>query len=131
MRKDIEIPEVKGLSLVALFEDHEELGKKVWNIYLLNSRKAAIDTIMVVLRGYTEDKKTSVMRRTLDKLAPDSLAHLEFLPENLLEFRNEYLVTFFEGNTMFEKNFILDPGALSVHKITDIPKLGTGGIIFD
>lgn len=131
MKKDIEIPEVNGLALLALYEYNDELGEKVWNICLFNEREATMDTVMVVLRGHADDKRTSVMRRTVAKLSPGSLARLEFLPENLLNFQNEYLVTFFEGNTMFEKNFILEPGVLSTEKLIDIPAVGKQGLRFE
>lgn len=131
MKKDIEIPEVKGVSLLALHEEHDELKEKVWNIYLANNRSQPLDTVMVVLRGYSEDKKTSVMRRTLENLDPGCFARLEFLPDELLDFRNEYLITFFEENTMYEKNFNIDPGSLNTGNLVDIPELDARGIRFE
>lgn len=131
MKKDIAIPEVSGVHLLALREPHEEMENPVWNIYLWNKGATDLETVIVVLRGASDDKKTSVMRRTLQKLEPGSYAKLEFLPDELLHFRNEYLVTFFMGNTMYEKDFVLEPGDISEEKIASVSLPGIQGILFD
>lgn len=130
MKKDIEIPKPEGLYLVASREFNEALGEAVWNIYLLNGGVHPMETIMVVLRGYKEDKKTSVMRKKLDRLEPGSFARLEFLREELLDFKNEYLVTYFEGNSMYEKNFMLEPGQVDEANVRPIEEMGIDGIAF-
>lgn len=131
MKKDIQIPEVKGVSLLALYEAQEGADAKVWNIYLLNSGAQTMETIMIVLRGASEDKKTSVMRRSLEKLDPGCFARLEFVPDELVSFRNEYLITYFQDNTMFEKNYTLEPGSLDTDAMINIPELGAQGIRFE
>lgn len=131
MKKDIQIPEVKGVSLLALHEAEEGSDHKLWNIYLLNSGDRAMETIMIVLRGASEDKKTSVMRRSLEKLDPGCFARLEFVPDELVGFHNEYLIAYFQDNTMFEKNYVLEPGSLNIESMVAIPELGTQGIRFE
>ena len=130
MKKDIEIPKPEGLFLVTVRVFHEELGEYVWDVFLLNAGRNTMETIMIVLRGYTADKKTSVMRRRLEELTPGSFARLEFLREELLDFQNEYLVTWFEGNVMYEKNFLLGPGEIREDQLSFIEQIGSEGILF-
>lgn len=129
MKKDIEIPREDGVQLVAVKDFHEELGEQVWNIFLFNESGHSLETVMVVLRGFSEAQKTSVMRKTLDRLEPGSLARLEFLRADLLEFRNEYLVTYFHQNAMYERNFVVEPGQISDEKIVPIEGTGLSGIV--
>ncbi|WP_224488456.1 hypothetical protein [Robertkochia flava] len=130
MKKDIKIPEPEGLYLAAVRTFNEELGENVWDIFLLNAGQNVKETMMIVLRGYSEDKKTSVMRKKLEALQPGSFGRLEFLREELLDFRNEYLVTWFEGSVMYEKNFVLEPGQVSEEQIEWIATLGMAGVLF-
>ncbi|THD69485.1 hypothetical protein E7Z59_03930 [Robertkochia marina] len=131
MRKDIEIPKAEGVRLLAVQEFHEELGEMVWNIYLYNAGSRVMDTVMVVLRGSSEDRETSVMRKSLSRLEPGSYARLEILREELLAFKNEYLITYFDQEKMFEKNFTLAPGTIKEDRIKPIEEAGLSGIVFD
>lgn len=130
MKKDIEIPEAEGVSLMAVEEFHEELGENVWNIFLWNTGEEALEMVMIVLRGISEDKQTSVMRKTLAELQPGSYARLEFLREELVDFRNEYLITYFKEGKMYEKNFILGAGLITRDLVTSIEGTDMKGILF-
>lgn len=131
MKKDIEIPIAEGVKLLAVQEFHEELGEKVWNIFLYNAGSRVMDTVMVVLRGSSEERRTSVMRKTLNRLDPGSYARLEFLREELLNFINEYLITYFDQGKMYEKNFKLSPGSVNEDSIKPIAETGLAGIVFE
>ncbi|WP_224484172.1 hypothetical protein [Robertkochia aurantiaca] len=129
MKKDIEIPKAEGLYLAVLHEYHPDFEDKIWQVYLLNRRKEAIETILVLSRGADQERKTSVIRRSIDSMAPDTLARLEYLPDDLLSFRNEYLVTFFHDGKMYEKNFLLEPGMIGGDDIPKIASLGKKGYL--
>lgn len=131
MKKDIEIPKAEGVKLLAVKEFHKELGEKVWNIFLYNAGSRVMDTVMIVLRGSSEDRQTSVMRKSLNRLEPGSYARLEFLREELLGFKNEYLITYFDQDKMYEKNFLLAPGTIKEDHIKPIEETGLSGIVFD
>ena len=129
MKKDIEVPKTEGVKLFAVRDYNEELQEEVWNIFLYNARETPMDTIMIVLRGYTDDKQTSVMRKTLDRLEAGSYARLEFLRAELLSFRNEYLVTFFYDGKLYEKNFLLQPGQVAEANEEAIENTDLKGIV--
>ncbi|TXD33391.1 hypothetical protein FRC96_15960, partial [Lujinxingia vulgaris] len=103
MRKDIEIPQAKNINIVAVKEWDEELAADLWTVYFVNNKEEEIDTVLVMSRGNTEDKTTTTLRRNLGNVAPKSFAKVEFISDEVLGFTNEYLVTFFAENKLFEQ----------------------------
>ncbi len=129
MRKDIEIPIVKHVHIVAVEEWDKDFLVKNWNVYLINNRADEISTVLVLSRGNTLDKTTSTLRHGLREIAPKTAAKVEFIPQELFGFENEYLVTFFAENRLFEKRFVFAPNSISEEKITEIPVMEVEGII--
>lgn len=129
MRKDIEIPKVESVHIVAVKEWDKDFTEQLWNVYLVNNREDEIDTVLVLSRGKSEDKKTSTLRHGLGNLKPKSSAKVEFIPTEVLGFTNEYLVTFFAENKLFERKFIFEPNSISEENIVEIPVLESEGIL--
>ena len=65
MKKDIDIPEVKGVYVAAVFELNEDYNTHDWNIYIINDNKVPIETVLIIAQGYTEKKMTAAMRKTV------------------------------------------------------------------
>jgi len=128
MRKDIEIPKVANVHIVAVKEWDEEFTAKLWNVYVVNNRKDVIDMVLVMSRGKSEDKKTTTLRHALNSITPNNSAKVEYIPEEVLGFTNEYLVTFFAENKLYEKKFIFDPYSISEDKTTLLPVLKVEGV---
>lgn len=129
MRKDIEIPQTKNVHIVAVKEwDKEFLGEH-WNIYVVNNRNDEIFTVLVISRGKSEDRKTSTLRHGLGDIQPKTAAKVEFIPTEVLGFTNEYLLTFFAENKLFERKFIFEPNSISDENVTEIPILERVGIL--
>ena len=129
MRKDIEIPQVKNVHIVAVKEWDKEFTSQDWYIYVVNNREDEISTVLVLSRGNSEDKKTSILRHALGDLLPKTSAKVELITTEVLDFTNEYLVTFFAENKLFERKFIFDPNSISEEKVTKIPVMESGGIL--
>ena len=129
MRKDIEIPQVKNVHIVAVKEWDKEFTGQDWNIYVVNDREDEISTVLVISRGKSEDKKTSTLRHGLGDLLPKTSAKVEFITTEVLDFTNEYLVTFFAENKLFERKFIFEPNSISEEKVTKIPVMESEGIL--
>ena len=128
MRKDIEIPAVENVYIVAVKEWDKDFTGQQWNIYFVNNRKDKIDTVLVVSRGESNDKKTSTLRHGLGNLDSKTSAKVELISEAVLGFTNEYLVTFFAENKLFERKFTFGPNSISEEKIIEIPALEKEGI---
>lgn len=129
MRKDIEIPKAKNVHIVAVKEWDKDFTAQQWNVYLLNDRADEIAMVLVLSRGKSEDKKTSTLRHGLGNMQPKTAAKVEFIPTEVLGFTNEYLVTFFAENKLFERKFIFKPNSISEENIAELPVLEIEGIL--
>lgn len=127
MKKDIEIPKVEKVHVAAVREFNKEFQADEWNAYIINNKNVSIEMILIVAKGYDGKKETSVMRHKLEKLPPHSFAKIEFIQDEVLGLNNEYQVTFFADNKMFEKSFIFKKNSVKEElqqEIPLIPKLG-------
>ncbi|MDT0641985.1 hypothetical protein RM553_03990 [Zunongwangia sp. F363] len=129
MKKDIEIPKVEDIHVAAVREFNEEFRAEEWNVYLINNRHAEIEMVLVVARGKSAKKETSVMRHKLEKLPAHSFAKIEFIQDEVLQLDNEYLVTFFAENKMYEKKFSFKKNSVSLSRIGDLPVIPKKGIL--
>lgn len=129
MRKDIEIPEVKNVYVAAVKEWDKEFTGQVWNIYVVNDREDAISMVLVMSRGESEDKKTTTLRRDLGDIQPKTSVKVEFITDEILAFTNEYLITFFAENKLFERKFVFEPTCISEENLTEIPVIENEGIL--
>lgn len=129
MRKDIEIPQAKNVHLAAVREWDKDFTAQHWNIYLVNDRDDEITTVLVMSRGKSDDKKTSTLRHGLGNLLSKTAAKVEFIPIEVLGFTNEYLLTFFAENKLFERKFIFEPNSISEENTVELPVLESEGIL--
>lgn len=127
MKKDIVVPKVEDVYVAAVKEYNEIHRTEDWNIYIINKKSVALEMILIVSTGYSSDKITSTMRHKLEALPPKSYAKVELIMEDLLSLKNEFLVTFFQNNKMYDKSFVFEPNTinnLSLKKLPLIKELG-------
>ncbi len=129
MLEDIEIPTIKDVHVLAIKEWDENFTGQQWNVCLYNDRTDIISTVLVLSRGRSENKKTSSLRHGLGDLPPKSTAKIEFIPTEVLGFTNEYLVTFFAENKLFERKFVFKPNSISEKNAMEIPFLDREGVM--
>lgn len=129
MRKDIEIPIVENVHLAAVKEWDEEMTGQQWNVYLINNRKEAIEAVLAVSRGNSEDRKTSTLRHGLGDIEAEAAKKIEFIATEVLGFTNEYLVTFFAENKLFERSFVFEPLSISETNHVTLPVLEAEGVL--
>ena len=129
MRKDIEIPKAEKVHIVAIKEWDKNFTGQQWNVYLVNDREDEITTVLVMSRGKSEDRKTSTLRHGLGNMASKTVVKVEFIPPEVLGFTNEYLVTFFSENKLFERRFIFEPNSITEENVKELPVLEAEGIL--
>ncbi|MEC8831612.1 MAG: hypothetical protein VX772_04580 [Bacteroidota bacterium] len=129
MKKDIEIPVAKDVHVAIIREWNEEFLSKEWNAYLINNRTDTIEMTIVVSKGFDGDKKTSTMRHGIGILEPKSFKKIEFLQEEVLALNNEFFVTFFAENKLFEKRFLFPKHAIKESDLINIPIVDKEGIL--
>ncbi len=129
MKKDIQIPEVENIYVAAVREFNEEFRADEWNVYLINDRDTEIEMVLIVARGESTRKKTSVMRHKLERLPARSFAKIEFIQDEVLQLDNEYLLTFFAENKMYERTFSFKKNSVSESRVVDLPVIPKKGVL--
>tara|TARA_R110002051_G_scaffold324988_1_gene425001 strand:- start:7176 stop:7571 length:396 start_codon:yes stop_codon:yes gene_type:complete len=129
LKKDIEIPIAKDIFVTAVQEWNDDKTTSFWNAYLINDRDVAIDMLMVVSKGYDTDRKTAVMRHNLGLLAAKSTRKIEMLHEALLTLNNEFYVSYFADNKLYEKKFIFRKDTITEQNLRPIPLMEKEGIL--
>lgn len=129
MKKDIKIPEVKDVHVAIVQERHLEYKTLDWNAYIINNSDADLETVLIVSQGYTDKKMTPPMRHTLAKLPARSYAKIEYLQARVLELNNSFKITFFEGNTMYDKSYVFRKNTINEKALQTIPLMQLKGVL--
>ena len=129
MKADIKIPEVKDV-YVAIVQEYNKLHRtNDWNAYIINDKEVALEMLLIVSRGYSQDKVTSTMRHKLETLPPKSYAKIEMVHEDVLALNNEFKVTFFEDNKLFDKTYLFRKNTINEKALQPIPLMQSKGIL--
>ena len=129
MKKDIEIPKVENVYLAIVNEYNEIYKTHDWTAYIINDKEVDLEVVLIVTSGYSEKKTTSIFRKKLDLLPKKSYAKIEFMPEELFVLNNEFKVTFFEGNAMFEKTYLFRKNTINDKALQNIPLMEVRGVL--
>ena len=128
MKKDIEIPIVKDVHVAIVEEWDKEFLSKDWNAYLINNRKSAIEMAFVLSRGFDEERKTSTMRYALGTVSAKTFEKIEMVQDEILKLNNEFLVTYFADNKLYEKRFFFEKGIVTEKNLISISLIGLKGV---
>jgi hypothetical protein len=131
MRKDIEFPIVEQVYVAALKEWDAEFLSQSWYAYLINNSDQQLDIAMVVSRGNNTALKTATLRHAFGTIMPKSSKKIELLMEEVLTFTNEFLVTYFIEDKLYEKTFVFPPNSISEKNNQEIPLLELEGVLAD
>ena len=129
MKKDIEIPEVTDVKIAVVYEYNDLYKTDDWNVYIINNKKVALEMMVIVSQGFSETKTTSLIRKKIDVLPADSFAKIEFIQPELFVLNNRYQVTFFEGNTLYEKTFLFKENTIKEDALRMIDEIKKHGIL--
>lgn len=132
MKKDIDIPEVKNVTIAVvrektLFETYD------WKVYLINNNHVQLENTLVSSTGYGEkdgkQQKTSTLRHFLETVPAKSSALVEPIDENVFHLNNEYWVSYYIGGQIYDKKFVFVPETINVDNLTYIRELEMEGIL--
>ena len=129
MKKDIEIPVVKDVYLAIIHEWNEEFLSKDWNVYIINDKEVQLDMVMAVSKGFDGDRKTSTMRHGIGVVASKSFEKIEVVQEEVLALNNEFFVTFYAEDKLYEKRFLFEKGTVAENKLTSIAIIEKEGVL--
>ena len=133
MKSDIIIPKVENVFLAAVQEWSDDFMEKVWYIYLVNDSDFDLEGVMVVSKAFGtidgEMKKTSLLRHAFTKVPAVSVVKVEMVEKNVLALNNEFMATYFIGNTLYDKTFTFRKNTINEHATEEVPILFVNGVI--
>jgi hypothetical protein len=130
MKKDIEMPKVAGVK-VCIAKSFTEKGESEWGVYLINNNLIELENVMIVSKGYedqtAESRKTSTLRHMIEKIEEQSVAKVESITPEVFSFFNEFWVSYYIINELFDKKFVIEP--FNEFELEEIPELELQGKI--
>jgi hypothetical protein len=133
MKSDIKIPIVENVFLAAVQEWSDDFMEKVWYVHLVNDSDFDLDNVMVVSNAFGaiagEMKKTSLLRHAFTQIPKVSVVKIEMIEKDVLRLNNEFMVTYFIGNTLYDKKFIFKAQSITPDYVEEVPILFVDGII--
>ncbi len=134
MREELFGPKVENVG-VAVVQELLENNEKAYNVYLLNLRDDIMEGIIITSTGYGENVntgeriRTSTLRHCLEILLPNEAAKIEPIMEDVFGLANEYWVSFWVNDVMYDKKFVFLPETITEKSMKTIPVLGATGVI--
>ena len=131
MKKDIDFSPVTGVKL-AIAKSETTTGIE-WNVYIINLNLIELRTVMITSKGYGildgEKRQTSTLRHMIEELGPESVAKVEAIDPSVFNLTNEFWVSYYILDQIFDKKFIFTPGSFDPVNLQLIPEIGLEGIL--
>lgn len=131
MKKDIDFHPVTGIKLAIAREMVN--GMEEWGVFIINLNLIELNTMMITSKGYGmidgEEKKTSVLRHVIQELGAESMAKIEPIDPELFVLNNEYWVSYYILDQIFDKKFTFKAYTVNKSDLQYIPELGLEGIL--
>lgn len=132
MKKDIEIPEVKNVT-IAVAREKNLLHQDEWKVYLINKNQFPIENTLVASNGYGEkegeQQRTSTLRHFLETVPAEGVAMIEPIDPKLFHLNNEYWVSYYIGSQIYDRRFVFVPDSICEENLTFIKELDKKGVL--
>ncbi|WP_019989384.1 hypothetical protein [Rudanella lutea] len=127
MKKDIPFLPVEKIQVVVA-RKLNEVNEYDWQVFLINQNQVPIHTVFVTSQGYGEQNdeklKTSTLRHFFPQIEPGDHQLIETIMPNVFHLNNEYWVSYFIDNQIFDKKFIFVPDSIVEDNLVPVPALG-------
>jgi hypothetical protein len=134
MREELLGPKVENVA-VAVVQGKNEDNETEYNVYLLNLRDDIMEGIIITSKGYGQNAntgekiQTSTLRHCIELMLPNEAAKIEPIVEEVFGLSNEYWVSFWVNDVMYDKKFVFLAETICEKNIKPIPILGAKGVI--
>jgi len=132
MKKDLPENIVEDIYIAVVLES-ESPTKGHWNVYLINQKGEDIKNVLISSKGYgtknDKDVKTSILRHFIGDVKPNEYALIEAIDEQVFGLTNEYLLSYYINDTIFDKKFIFLPESIVDTNLIRIPLVNKPGIL--
>lgn len=129
MKKDIIIPEISDVEMAIVYEYNTIYNTNDWNVYLVNNNSFRLEMMVIVSKGFGDKNISSVMRKKIDILDAHSFAKIEWMQPDLFKLTNQFQVTFFVKDRLYDKTFTFKENTIKEGALRMIPELKKRGII--
>lgn len=129
MKKDIHIPVVTNVYVAVVKEWNIEFTANEWNAYLINDSEKTLETVIVVTKGYDDQKKTTLLRHNMGDIPPESFKKIEYVQDEVLTMINTFSVTYFYNNQLFDKRFVFPKNSINERALRDLPVMNVQGVL--
>lgn len=134
MKKDIIFPVVSGVS-VAIVRTKTEQNIEQWNVYCMNENSFAIGNLIISARGYgsiaNEYRETSTLRYSFGDVGANSFVLVEPIDPSVFPLNNEYWVSYYIGDIIYDKRFIFVPDSIVENNLIPIKILNMEGVLHE
>ena len=132
MIKDIEIPTVANVTVAVARK--KSIGESdEWLVYLINKNDFPIENTLVASNGYGErngeKQQTSILRHFLQTVNANSAALVEPIQSNVFHLNNEYWVSYYIGNKIFDKRFVFVPDTICEANLIFVKELAMEAVV--
>ena len=126
------MPEVFGVYVAVVCETGVD-GQKIWNAYLVNDKSEPIENVFVSSKGYLvnlkgEESKSSILRHFYKVVPAKSSQKIEAVIDDVLKLNNEYFVSFYHNNKLFDKKFVFLAETIKKENISAVPIIRKQGV---
>ena len=111
-----------------------EDGKPGWLVYLLNYNEFPLSNVIVSSNGYGTDAngepvRTSTLRHALPEVGARAAVPIEPIDPALFHLNNQYWLSYYRGEQIFDKKFIFVPDSIVSANLTHIALLEQEGVL--
>lgn len=132
MKKDLPENVVAGVDVAVVLESDSPQGK-VWNVYLINEKKVDLQNVLVSSKGYgikdSKEVKTTTLRHFIGDVKPQSSVKIEAIDTEVFGLTNEYWVSYYVDNVMYDKKYIFLPESIVDENLIKTPFVGKPGVM--
>ncbi|HET8830391.1 MAG TPA: hypothetical protein VFM79_13675 [Pelobium sp.] len=132
MKKDIPDHIVEDIAVAVVLEG-ETPESKNWNVYIINLKTVAVETVLITSKGYGlkdgNDVKTSTLRHMIEKIEAHSFAKIEAIDEQVFGLNNEYWISYYIGKEIYDKKFIFLPESIIESNLIKVPIINKPGVV--
>ena len=135
MKKDIDFPKVEGVKIAVTYQI-DEFENEIWDVQIINRNAFAIENVMITSRGFGknhngEEIKTSILRHFIEKVAPHAIAKIEAIQPELFAINNEYWLSYYIGDQLFDKKFLFLPDSIVKENLIELPPFDLVGVLHE